>query len=135
MHSGGCAARVWPHSDRHRNDHHEDAQRINQAMPSTPRDLFPAASACARNRRRFDALTVQTASDGVFMASRPSPHLGAEGIVYALPAPIVTLLAKLMIDVLSDRMVFGGYTPMIHMGALGFNHTTIPEFWTSAKYP
>ena len=98
------------HCDNH---HHEEAQRINQDMPFTPLDLFPGiVAAWSRNRRRFDALTVQTASGRVFMASRSSPHLGAEGVVNALPDPIVTPLAKIMIDALPRRIVFGEHAPL-----------------------
>src|SRR5207249_916017 len=65
---------------------HEQPQGIDQEVPFASFDLFSTVVATLPAQfRRLDALAVETASGGMFVATFLLAHLGAQGVVEALP--------------------------------------------------
>ena len=100
---------------RARRDHHRQhqAQRIDQQMPLAPLDLFAGVVAPrARDLGGLDTLAVQRTSGGVFVAPRAAAHLGAQGVVDALPRAIVAPLAEIVVDGLPFGIVMRQHAPL-----------------------
>ena len=75
-------------------------------------DLFAAIVAALPSQFcGLDALAVQAARGGVLVAARLLAHLGAQGVVEALPVPAVTPLAEIPVHTGPLRILMGEHAP------------------------
>jgi hypothetical protein len=87
-----CQAQAGPCWVGHRSgrdDHdQQEPQRIDHQMACAPLDVFAfIVAALSAQCCRLDPLAVETARCGMFVAPRLLAHLGAQGVVEALPVP------------------------------------------------
>ena len=94
-------------------DDHQQAQRVHEDMPLPPHDLLARIMASdTRDLGRFDALTIQTASGRMRVATGLSPHRRTQGVIDALPGTIITLHTNIMVDRLPLWIVFWQHPPL-----------------------
>ena len=94
-------------------DHgHQEPQGIDQQMAFTPFDVFAFVVAALPSQfRGLDALTVETAGRGMFVAPGLLAPVGAQGVVEALPVPTVTPVADILVHTGPLRILMGEHAP------------------------
>jgi hypothetical protein len=77
----------------------QETQGIDQHMAFTPFDVFPVVvAALPAQFRSLDALAIETARRRVLMTPCLLAHLGAQGVVEALPVAAIPPLAAIPVD-------------------------------------
>jgi len=91
---------------------HQEPERIDQQRAFAPFDVFALVVAALPSQfRGLDALTVETAGRGMFVAPGLLAPVGAQGVVEALPVPTVTPVADILVHTGPLRILMGEHAP------------------------
>src|SRR5215510_10148606 len=111
-----CQQQAGPSGVGHRSScdqySHQEAQGINQQMAFVPFDVFAfVVAAFPTQFRGLDTLAVEAASRGMFVASSLLAHLGAQGVVEALPVSAVAPLTEIPVHTGPLWILMGEHAP------------------------
>src|SRR5947209_3899353 len=133
-----CAV-TFLHRSGSDDDQQEQAESINQQMPLTPFDLFRRIIASnAFDFSGFYALTIETSSGRMLMASGLLTNLSVHSVVEALPIATQAPHSKVMINALPTRIFTRQHSPFdatdsnVENGIN--NHSDVQRTWASAWF-
>ena len=107
--------RAFGVGDRCSSHHHcqEQAQGVNQQVTFAPRDqLAVVEAALTTHAGGFDTLAVQAACGWMFVMTSAAPDVCAQGVVEALPSPVIAPDTEGMVDTFPVRIVFGQHASL-----------------------
>src|SRR5262249_21647162 len=101
------------HGGRRHDDGHQEPKGIDQQMTFAPFDIFTfVVAAFASQLGGLDALAVEAAGCGMFVAPSLLAHLGTQRVVKPLPVPTIAPLMEIPVYTGPLRILMGEHPPL-----------------------